>query len=168
MEKPWGIQKGEALSETYSLICHLMKSIQRGHPTRQKRPSVRGSIPSAAAVPLHTVHVRSPPPARTGEGQLHTPEDNSKASPTSTVVEGGGGGGICQLPFLLSAPSPCPTLLQRRVGQNTSNDMSQHEFNSHTVPPKSSQLHSSLRDGADQEPASSGKWKGVWAPAGMG
>ena len=52
MEKPRGIHKGEALTETYSLICHLMKRIQSGHPTRLKSSSVLCSIPSAAAVPL--------------------------------------------------------------------------------------------------------------------
>lgn len=64
------------------------------------------------------------------------------------MVVWGGGEGICQLPFLLSGPSPCPILLQPRVEQNTSNDMSQHELNSYRVPQKSPQLHSSLRSGA--------------------
>ena len=52
----------------------------------------------------------------------------------------------------LSLPHPAAAKSQ----QNTSNDMSQHESNSQSAP-KSPQLHSSLREGADQESAS--QWK---------
>ena len=54
----------EALTETYSLICHLMKSIHSGHPTRLKRSSVPCSIAPAAALPLPHC-ARSVPPTST-------------------------------------------------------------------------------------------------------
>lgn len=136
MEKPRGIHKGEALTETYSLICHLMKRIQSGHPTRLKSSSVLCSIPSAAAVPL--------PHCTFGPHQQH-PMRKSNCTPqrtTGNYPDFHGGLGRAwgrHLPAASSAFSSLslPHPLQPRVRQNTSNDMSQHESDSHRVPPKS-------------------------------
>lgn len=154
-------RKGPLWVKTQSRTSYLMKNHTSDHPTHQTEKNFSSMQHNlcCGCSPSTVGHIQGPPPASPGEGQL---SPHSQATAQCDRLRGGLGwaSAFCS--------RPCSLPLHPSVRQSTPSGPAPPQVWFMLRSPVTPANGVQVGEGADQELASSGRWKAMCKPTGMG